>query len=319
MKLSKKGRAALVLAASMFTMAPAANAGTVAYWQFDNDDLSPSDGTIEPSVGAAATYTLTRTNHTVANELTSSTSQFGPTIPHPDTTPGFTGTPSTNNGSILSVKDKSSYLTAAAGSDVGFNLVNNTWTMEGWFQLGSAPTQGNPTADSNFNVLFNTRSAKGILFDVRLKSGDPTKTVFNLFVAGSTAANASANTPNVQFTPSTGSISTGEYHHYALTYDSAAGTNGRFEVFYDGTSVGTYDFTSNITQSSVDGGDLGLVRLAGRGGTTNSFGGNIDEWRLSDTVLTPSQMLIPEPASAGLFGMGGLLLLARRRQSTRGR
>jgi hypothetical protein len=46
----------------------------------------------------------------------------------------------------------------------------------------------------------------------------------------------------------------------------------------------------------------------------NGFRGYLDEFRISDTALTPTQFLnaVPEPGTLGLLALGGLALLARR-------
>jgi len=44
------------------------------------------------------------------------------------------------------------------------------------------------------------------------------------------------------------------------------------------------------------------------------FNGLIDEVRISDQALTPSQFLdVPEPASFSILGMGAFVLLWRKR------
>lgn len=51
-------------------------------------------------------------------------------------------------------------------------------------------------------------------------------------------------------------------------------------------------------------------------GPADFFDGQIDEVRISDVALDPSQFLfVPEPASAGLLGLGLLLLQRRRREA----
>jgi hypothetical protein len=53
------------------------------------------------------------------------------------------------------------------------------------------------------------------------------------------------------------------------------------------------------------------------GGVGRAFNGWIDEFRISDEALAPSQFLnatIPEPTTLGLLGLGLLSLLIRKRK-----
>ncbi len=96
----------------------------------------------------------------------------------------------------------------------------------------------------------------------------------------------------------------GSWHHIAGTYDGAT-----IEMFVDGVSQGTA--AAGVYNSNTRDIRIGSARNNGR-----HFNGQIDELRISNTVLTPSQFLaVPEPTSATIMVLGIVGLLARRRKS----
>jgi hypothetical protein len=97
------------------------------------------------------------------------------------------------------------------------------------------------------------------------------------------------------------------WQHVALVKDQ-----GEYSVYLDGqllhneelspTTDGPYEFHNPITGSRTIG---------------DGFRGWIDEFRISDEALLPSQFLnatIPEPTTLGLLGLGLLSLLIRKRK-----
>ncbi len=94
-----------------------------------------------------------------------------------------------------------------------------------------------------------------------------------------------------------------QWHHLAGTYDGDT-----IEFFVDGVSqndrvVGTY--LSNDRDIRI-----GSARNNGR-----FFNGRIDEVRISNTVLAPSQFLsVPEPSSVLILGAGAFGFLIRRKR-----
>jgi hypothetical protein len=96
------------------------------------------------------------------------------------------------------------------------------------------------------------------------------------------------------------------WHHIAGTYDG-----NEIELFVDGTSQGTIVAgTSAVNTRDLE---FGRARNGGR-----FFGGDLDEIRISNTVLTPSEFLnVPEPSAFLLTLFSSVALVVRRRRGGR--
>ena len=119
-------------------------------------------------------------------------------------------------------------------------------------------------------------------------------------------------------------IAQGEWVHVAGTWD---GSTGDMKLFVDYTEVAASQvgslptsLTGTLSGSSNDGpvGIGALVRYpdsieSGDNATGQFLDGYLDELRISDQALLPSQF-IPEPATAGLALIGSALMLGRRRR-----
>jgi hypothetical protein len=104
-------------------------------------------------------------------------------------------------------------------------------------------------------------------------------------------------------------VTINEWHHFALTK-----TPGAFSVFIDGALQGGGSLPSSTDGPYVFGGSA--VRDGSRN-IGNGFSGYLDEFRISDMALTPSQFLnasIPEPSALGLMLLGAAGLAWRRRR-----
>lgn len=113
----------------------------------------------------------------------------------------------------------------------------------------------------------------------------------------------------------------------ASTYDSASLVQidewQHFALVVDSTSYAIYLNGQVQASDSLPTGGEGPYWFSGDPTTGNrtlgdGFRGWIDEFRISDEALSPSQFLnasIPEPGTIGLLGLGGLAVWFRRRKS----
>lgn len=141
---------------------------------------------------------------------------------------------------------------------------------------------------------------------------------FSLTGGSSMAASISSPRPDILFGLSflgtssiigASNVSYNTWQHFALVKQP-----GGYQTYIDGVLIadetlpsdtdGPYDFWgSNYTGDRTIGGDNG------------TFSGWLDEFRISDTALTPDQFLcaIPEPSTLGLMLLGAAGLAWRRR------
>jgi len=112
-------------------------------------------------------------------------------------------------------------------------------------------------------------------------------------------------------------LAAGEWHHIGMTGSESA---GEIKLYVDGILVDTNnDLANGATFNGADGfgGAPHLTMGASRTDGLRPYGGLLDEVAVYDSVLSGSDFLarttIPEPGSALLLSLGGLMLLRRRR------
>lgn len=165
-----------------------------------------------------------------------------------------------------------------------------SWTMEAVVNWnGTASTLNGLMGQTGGNQIW-LRESNGS-FDYAIGSGDA--------VASFGAIDISAAVADSQF------------HNIALVYD---GAGGEVRAYLDGVLLNT--------NTDADIGTLGTLlngtsdfRLGSYNGGSSEFNGIMDQFRVSDTALTPAEFLaVPEPSSTALLGLGGLALILRRRK-----
>lgn len=106
------------------------------------------------------------------------------------------------------------------------------------------------------------------------------------------------------------------WHHFAFVKDDTA-----YRFFLDGMQVGSDVIVPNAAEYSFAANGNYSFATDHTGGQNSSFDGFLDEIRISDTALAPSQFLnaIPEPSALTLvaLALAGFAALRRRGEASR--
>lgn len=268
-----------------------ASAATVAYYRFE-------DGTPPNTIGVnGATDSAGGDDHMTGFPTTASGPQFSATVPV--TTIAQTGAPNAVSAAFSGDDD-------LFDSDNPTPLRTNPFTnvtIESWVRFSSLTGfQTIVGRDDNGNPGLGTGAQSLLYFQ---------KNSANVFrVEMITASNTNIQV-NSTFAPVVDT-----WYHLAAVGDSSAGT---LTLYVDGNSVGSttgfngmFNPDGSVTAANDTSWTIGRGQF--NGNPADRMIGFIDEVRISDTALAPSQFLnVPEPSAVALLAGGALLGLRRRR------
>jgi hypothetical protein len=152
-------------------------------------------------------------------------------------------------------------------------------------------SRGNGTSTTRGFTFFNNLNTLTVTYATDDGAGGVTSNVLNIGDVNNTTA----------------------WHHIAFTFDAATGVGN---AYLDGVLTQTKDGPDGLGMLWTAATALSLgTQMDGGGISSGSTEGIMDEVRLSDTALLPSQFLnvVPEPHSALLVLCGAMALLGRRR------
>jgi hypothetical protein len=277
-----------------------AQATVIAYWSFDDGVPDSSAGLLPTSVNSPALDGSGQGNgtggaapifRTQIPGLNITDGLGGPVVNASNSTalefnnPDMPGNPNSGNGSRVSVTDP---------GGPGSLLKLASFTVEGFVRLDSFV---------NFSTLFtkNRADSGGSTWMLDTDNTNRLRARFDTQDLGT----ASGTGFNQAFSTS-GVLPDGQWHHVAMTYNSATSA---VDLYMDYLRVGGGTITGNRPLVY----DNSPFRIGSTGGGRGTDGW-IDEVRLSDVVLAPGQFLraVPEPSTALLLALG-LTFLRRAR------
>ncbi|MCC6424448.1 MAG: LamG domain-containing protein [Phycisphaerales bacterium] len=236
-----------------------------------------------------------------------------------------------------------SYSSDLPGSSIFDPIGNTTVANTKSYDNGT----GTASVISDSSILNNAVSAHGFTIEafVKLTSSDVNDVKFDLIIGNMNGAGTEGwmfgingsgklrfsgvqtNGSAYKEVSSTDALTANVWHHVAAvgTYSErtgdglvdftdvqlyvdyvATGTTGSAARFFGPTSSGLPGNSGPNFVTSTSNFNIGAV---------NPFSGYIDELRIYEVPLLTTQMLqavVPEPASLGLLGLGGLLMMRRR-------
>jgi hypothetical protein len=276
-------RLTVVAVAAGMLQCASASAATIGYWRFGDDgglttDSGPNGFTLSSSSPAPTQTTIPGSGNGSA---------FPSTIPQTgaanSTLASFTGSSNTR----FTIADNAAF-------------TDNTFTAEAFINGSDFATNGNnKSIVGHWNSSGNQRSW---LFAVG-------NTNVLAFLYSTTGANTITLNSTLSLLPNT--------DYYAAVTVNMADTSANGITFYlrnltaDGPlqSAGVTHADTSLFNANTS------LSIGSTAAPSSSFTGLIDEVRLSDTVLAPSELLgVPEPTTLGLAGVLGAAGLLRRRK-----
>jgi len=283
---TRKMLVGLLVACVSVCLSAVAEADIIGYWQMD--DAAP---------GTTATTIASEVNNALLQGTASgATRVFNADVPGVGITDGLGG-PAANSGNTASLQ-----VGGGGGVDIPFDslLEPTDFTIE-FFMKADEQKQYPGIVEKPKNG--GTSVGPGV---TTWGVGKASSEQAFIRVDSTTASNRTASIP--------GSTADGQWHHFAMTYDS---TTPRFTLYRD------YTLTAVINGHYVDYDGVSGFGF-GNGppppGSFYPYNGLMDEVRFSNTVLQPSEFLraVPEPSTLAVWGLG-LVCLAFYGWRRRGR
>ena len=255
---------------------------TVAYWEFDTfaDGMTPAAvggaGMALRTAGGGADFALTDARAAEA-------------IPNPDSTPGFSGDPRGNAAAFRAPGNPvdNRFLTTPAGSNI-LRLHNAAWTFEGWIRCGG------DEPDGFGDVILTTRDQPRwcgftLMVNRPITAGEGWRLGGYFEVKGQNDGEVSST-----FGMRTdGVLMPGRWHHIAMSWDSRGDGPYKAWLSVDGTVAAGAEAPPTFDTEAADRYTIDCLHIGAREGSErNSFAGDMDEFRISDTALEPIDMLV---------------------------
>lgn len=280
-----------VLAGMTMCLAGVANAGTVAYWRFEDGALGQvaAGNSGEEAFNNTITDSSGNGNH-LRTYATYTSPSYIATVPGS----AVPGTGASNFQSLDFAPNRDIY-TGAGSTLVAVPFTSFTIeayvtfdTLGSWQTFIGRDDSGNPGQGTGAESLFYFQAMGDGSNKLRVQAVDSLNTIHNV--------------------PSISALAVNTWYH------AAAVSNGTtMELYLDGVLQGSTAFTGGLYNPTQDTNwTIGRGQYAGNNG--DFFDGKIDEVRFSDDALSASQFLnVPEPGSVMLAVLGVCMSLKRRR------